>query len=388
MAKKGRCCLVSLILIVVFLGGIFAAGYFGGNYFLKKYLGDQGELYRLNINNWGDLFDFLSGAKDLLSTTPEIEEANKPTDQNLTAAKNQLESAIIGYDAQTQFFDNDQVVFKAPLRLTGGQLAALVRERLASQEQSSQEQFDIAQIQLEVDPQTKSYCLTTMTMVIKKESIEKPLKESLGFLGGVIVDSMSDVYVTNTCKLIADAQNPGKVLIDKEESPDLYFGKKGENKINEQMVDVIIALFGAENKSELNEMLCSAIVEAINQVGKVSFDYDQGISYLVFDNAYNNELIYQLADIVELDISQFDDLSSEDIDALTQIKDDVNNLLAILASTQYDDDTTPQQTQVQSAVSNVKTEFDNYMEAYKSNPASTDLTDLQTAVDDLKTLLD
>lgn len=132
--KKARCCLTSLILIVALLVGIFAAGYFGGNFLLKKYFGAEGEILKLNINNWEDLFKFLSNAKNLISGKPEISDADKPSEQNLNQVKDGLQNSIIGYDQQTGIFDMNNIVFKAPLKLTGGQLAALIDEQITSQQ--------------------------------------------------------------------------------------------------------------------------------------------------------------------------------------------------------------------------------------------------------------
>lgn len=384
--KKGRCCFATLIIIVALIGGIIAGGYFGGNYLIKRYLGAEGELFRLNINNWEELIDFLTGTKNLLSSKPEINDADKPSDQNLNAAKEELQSSIIGYDPQSGIFNAD-VVFKAPLKLTGGQLAALIQEQFTAQ-QEAQIHFEVGQVKLEVDPDTESSCVITITIKIKKENLVEPLKQQLGLVGGMIVDSLSDVYITSVNKITLDAQNPGKVKIDDTFADrDLYIGEKGSSSVvNDQILNVIVMLFGGQDKNELNNQFSNVVVDAINQIGSVSFEYDQGVSYLVFENANNNDLIYELVELAELDIDDYSELDEQDKETLTGIKTDTNNLLSVLASAALDETTTPTKTDAQSAVNAVKTEFEAFAQAYELDPETIDLTGLQTAVTNLKTL--
>ncbi len=386
--KKGRCCLVSLILVVVLLGGTVAAGYFGGNYLMKKYIGDEGEWIQLGINNWDELFEFLSGAKSLFAESPDIDDADKPSEQNLSSAKSELESSIIGYDSETQLFDIENIVFREPLRLTGGQLAALIQEGLSLQEGNEME-FRVAQVKLEVKPEDKSYCIITCTMVIDKEDVEEPIQESMGFLGGLLVGGMSDIYITSVNKFVIDPDNPGKMIVDDSyEDSDLYLGDGSGSEVNEQLIGLMVSMFGASSKEELNANFVLAISESVNKIGQVSFDNDLGVSYLVFDNPYNNDLIYQLIDIAELDISQYEELEAEDVAALAQIKDDINQLLGVLASTPLDEETTPNISDVQNVVNNVENEFNDFNDAYQSDPHAADLTNLQNAVEALMALFD
>ncbi|NLC16768.1 MAG: hypothetical protein GX756_02705 [Clostridiales bacterium] len=387
--KKGGCCLVSLIMILVLLGGTVAAGYFGGNYLMQKYIGDEGEWMQLGINNWGDLIDFLSGVKNIFTEEPEIDDADIPSEQNLNLVKSELESSIMGYDPETQLFDIENIVFKRPLRLTGGQLAALIQEELSSQEESNELEFRIAQVKLEVEPDGESYCVITFTMVIDKEVVEEPIKENLGFFGDMLLSGMSDIYITSVNKYIIDPDNPGKMIVDDSYGDnDLFLGSGDSSAINEQIIGLMVSLFEASSKEELNANFGSVVSEAVNNIGHVSFDYDQGVSYLVFDNPYNNDLIYQLIDIAELDISQYEELEAEDVAALAQIKDDINQLLGVLASTPLDEETTPNISDVQNAVNNVENEFNDFNDAYQSDPHAVDLTNLQNAVDALKALFD
>ncbi|HEY8443873.1 MAG TPA: hypothetical protein VIL24_03655 [Clostridia bacterium] len=383
--KKARCCLTSLILIVALLVGIFAAGYFGGNFLLKKYFGAEGEILKLNINNWEDLFKFLSNAKNLISGKPEISDADKPSEQNLNQAKDGLQNSIIGYDQQTGIFDMNNIVFKAPLKLTGGQLAALIDEQITSQQ--NQAMFSVGQVKLDVDPDTETSCVITFTIIIKKESIVQPLKQQLGVLGSIIADSMSDVYLTSVNKVVLDFET-GKAIIDENYAEkDLYLGEKNESSsANDQVLNVLVMLFGAQDKDALNAQVSNVFVEAINKIGKASFDYDNGVSYLVFENANNNELIYELVEIAELNVDNFNDLAEDDKQKLASVKTDVNDLLGRLASTALSDETAPTKADVESAVYSVKAEYETFVQAFEAEPASADLTGLQNAVEALKAL--
>jgi hypothetical protein len=384
--KKGRCCLTSFILIIALIGGIIAAGYFGGNYLIEKYLGPEGELLRLNINNWEELIDFIMGAKNMLSGRPEIDDADKPSQENLDAAKAELENSIIGYDPETGELGN--VVFKSPLRLTGGQFAALLQERMAAQEGGAPVQFEIGQVKLEVDS-TKTGCIITITLIIPKDNLVEPIKQQLGVVGEFIAGGLSDVYLTTVNKMVLDNDNPGNVKIDDTfEGRDTYIGEKDESStVNDQILSVIVMLFGGQDASDLNTGMSNMVVDAINHIGSVTFDYEDGVSYLVFDNAYNNDLISQLVDIAELDIDDYSELQEEGKQILSNVKTETNNLLRNLANTPLDAATTPTKAQVQSAIEAVTEAFEDFTDAYQTNPATVNLTILQDAVGDLKDLL-
>lgn len=93
MEKKGACCyLTSLLIILVMVTGVFAFVFFGGNYFLKKLFGNEGELLKLEINNWVDLFYFIKDMKELTKEKPEIDEIDKPSQENLNSAKDWLKT--------------------------------------------------------------------------------------------------------------------------------------------------------------------------------------------------------------------------------------------------------------------------------------------------------
>lgn len=209
----------------------------------------------------------------------------------------------------------------------------------------------------------------------------------MGVLGSIIADSMSDVYLTSVNKVVLDFET-GKAIIDENYAEkDLYLGEKNESSsANDQVLNVLVMLFGAQDKDALNAQVSNVFVEAINKIGKASFDYDNGVSYLVFENANNNELIYELVEIAELNVDNFNDLAEDDKQKLASVKTDVNDLLGRLASTALSDETDPTKADVESAVYSVKAEYETFVQAFEAEPVSADLTGLQNAVEALKAL--
>lgn len=95
------------------------------------------------------------------------------------------------YDEQTLLFGGiDNIVFKSPLKLTGGQIASLIENELALQMKDAKTSFKIGQVKLETDPQDKNYCVITVTVIVEKETIAEPLEFELGIVGAFLADSL------------------------------------------------------------------------------------------------------------------------------------------------------------------------------------------------------
>lgn len=393
MAKKSSsCCLIAFLVAIVLLIGTVAAGYFGGNYALKKYLGDEGEILQLGINNWGDLFNFLLGANELLKGKPEIEDENKPNQDNLNSAQNQLENSIVGYNPQTSFFDKQTLVFKTPLMLTGGQLAALIDKELDSLKDEVQIEFNITQIKLEVDPENNDYCTITMTFAISKDNLISPIEKQLGNFASLITSSLGDyVYITSVNRYVAIE---GKMEVDTTyNQSNLFVGNSSKNAVNQKIVDLLVTLFGAENEDDLNAKFGNIIIEAVNNVGNVSFALvanesavDKEISYIVFDNHNNSELIQKLAITADIDLNDYKDLDEPNKNILSNIKTQANKMLTTLATTQLSETTTPTLIQVQDIIESITQEHNSFAAAYQNDPAITNLTSYQNHINSLVAL--
>ncbi|HEY8390820.1 MAG TPA: hypothetical protein VIL26_07745 [Clostridia bacterium] len=393
MAKKSSsCCLIAFLVAIVLLIGTVAAGYFGGNYALKKYLGDEGEILQLGINNWGDLFNFLLGANELLKGKPEIEDENKPNQDNLNSAQNQLENSIVGYNPQTSFFDKQTLVFKTPLMLTGGQLAALIDKELDSLKDEVQIEFNITQIKLEVDPENNDYCTITMTFAISKDNLISPIEKQLGNFASLITSSLGDyVYITSVNRYVAIE---GKMEVDTTyNQSNLFVGNSSKNAVNQKIVDLLVTLFGAENEDDLNAKFGNIIIEAVNNVGNVSFALvanesavDKEISYIVFDNHNNSALIQKLAITAEINLDDYKDLDESNKNILSNIKSQANNMLTTLATTQLSETTTPTLIQVQDIIDSITQEHNSFVAAYQNDPATTNLTSYQNHINSLVAL--
>ncbi|HEY8423225.1 MAG TPA: hypothetical protein VIL23_00480 [Clostridia bacterium] len=134
---------------------------------------------------------------------------------------------------------------------------------------------------------------------------------------------------------------------------------------------------GKKDKKELNALIASIAADTINKIGKVSFEYEQGVSYLVFENAYNNDLIYELIAIAELDTDKYwQKLSAQDAEILNGVKQDVSEMLRVLASTQLNEQTVPALEDVKDAAADLKAEFEAVIEAL-DNDVFVDLTQLR-----------
>jgi hypothetical protein len=386
MAKKGNCCLAAFLIVIILLGGTVAAGYFGGNYALKKYLGDEGELIQMGINNWGDLFNFISGTNKLLKEEPEISEQDKPSQQNLDSAHEELESAIIGYETGTSLLDSQgALAFKAPLKLTGGQLAALINNELTSMEENSGIKLTVAQVKLEVDPDDNDFCIITMTLAIDKDDIIKPIEDGLGPFASIVTNALGKyIYITSVNRYHAVS---GEISVDSAYTgSNLFIGNGSGSAINEQIVGLLVSLFGASDKNELNSNLGNVVISAVNSVGKVSFEQSNNISYIVFDNHRNSELIAKLAVVAEINLADYANLDEANKTVLSDIKTQANNTLATLASTELSDTSTPTLSNVQSTINSIELDNTNFKTDYQANPATVDLTSFQNNINVLTAL--
>jgi hypothetical protein len=118
------------VLVVAVIG---VAGYFAGNWAMKKYIGDEGSYMTLHINNWGDARKVLKLFK---GETPAIAEADGATDANQTSAGDAMLAALgltdgnYTIDKLVELLQEDDALH-APLKLSGGELAAVVQSLLA-----------------------------------------------------------------------------------------------------------------------------------------------------------------------------------------------------------------------------------------------------------------
>ena len=385
MAKKNSCCLAAFLIVLVLLGGTVAAGYFGGNYALKRYLGDEGEKIQMGINNWGDLFNFISGTGKLLKEEPEITDQDKPSEQNLESAHTQLENSIVGYDSETSFLGSESLIFKTPLKLTGGQLAALIDDELASLEKDSDIELSVAQVKLEVDSDDNNFCIITMTLSVNKDDIVKPIEDKLGAFASIITYSLGEkIYLTTVNRYQAV---DGEIIVDTAYTQsDLYIGNGSNSAINDKIIDLLVSMFGAEDKNDLNADFGEIIIEAVNKAGRVSFEIDSNISYIVFDNHNNSELIQKLIVTGEIDLADYNNLSEANKTILEEVKTKANNLLATLAANELTETTTPTLAEVQNIINNIELDNTNFVSAYQNDPAAVDLTVYQNDVNALTAL--
>lgn len=385
MAKRNSCCLAAFLIVLVLIGGTIAAGYFGGNYALKRYLGDEGELFQLGINNWSDLFDFLSGTGKILKGKPEIDENDQPNQQNLESAHTQLESSIVGYDSETSFLGSGNLIFRTPLKLTGGQLAALIDDELTSLKEDSGLELSVSQVKLEVDANDNNYCVIIMTLSINKDNIIEPIKDKLGPFASILTSSLGDkIYLTSVNRY--QAEN-GEIKIDSSYTQsNLYIGNGSNSSINETIIELLVSLFKAEDKNDLNADFGGIIIEAVNKVGKVSFENSSNVSYIVFDNHYNSDLIQKLLVTAEIDLADYNNLNESNKAALADIKQKANNMLANLAGTELTETTTPTLAQVQNIINDIELDNTVFLSAYQSDPAAVDLTNYQNDMDALAAL--
>ncbi|MDR3317955.1 MAG: hypothetical protein LBS99_00770 [Clostridiales bacterium] len=216
MAKKGGCLgcffklLIALVVILVILG---AAVYFGGNWAMQTYIGTEGSVAQLGINNWGDVGRLV---KVFNGNPPAIRESDKPNADNVDGAVAALEAAIgnDGLDGLTSGEKLSELVaemlagadFDAVLSLSGGQIAAMLQETLVQDEQIipdigiSVQSVSIAPI---IDPDDATAPINeaniSICLSVSKDSLIALINERLPGLDGLWNWLLKgDFYITST----------------------------------------------------------------------------------------------------------------------------------------------------------------------------------------------
>lgn len=384
MAKQNKCCFSCLITAIVLSVAIFVTGYFGGNYLFKRYIGDNGELYQLGINNWGDLFRKI-GEIEGLKGAPDMEEENTANEENLTSAQEALEDSLVGYTAGDDFFESS-FVFKSTLYLTGGQLASLVDAQF--EQLATEAGIDMGIAQIVLDNQEDGSCVITVTMRINTESFAEQLTESLGSFKSLADSILKEdyIYLTSTNRIIS---TDGVLSLDTEYSGEaFYIGNDPNNEMNILILDIITSSAGEDSNDSLSESFGNIICEAVNGIGSASFITYETKDVIAIDNKYNNGLIYSITEqeniCVNTDISQYyAGMNQTNITSLIEIKADIESILINLARTQYTATSTPSTDALVVYVTSVKTEFDVMKTAYDANPLTVDLNNLTASVNDL-----